>query len=153
MKYGYKYRLQEQNVTWTKIKREILKTVGDIKNRLINLNNGNNNDLTEWETSLKSMLNNRIRSLQNSYDLKTYEYGINFGLLNKQIDNIHKHFVITTVDKASNDYAFICNKFYLNQMKNELGIRDNRIEGNDIYTHCENSTVDELVEEQSKDEK
>ena len=149
MKYGYKYRLQEQNVTWTKIKREILKTVGDIKNRLINLNNGNNNDLTEWETSLKRMLNNRIRSLQNSYDLKTYEYGINFGLLNKQIDNIHKHFVITTVDKASNNYAFICRKFYLNQMKNELGIRNNRIEGNDIYTYCENSTVDDIVEEQS----
>ena len=38
-------------------------------------------------------------------------------------------------------------------MKNALGIRDNRIEGNYIYTHCENLTVDEIVVEQSKGEK
>ena len=121
MKFGYKYRLQEQNVTWTKIKRDIINTIGNIKNKLINMNNGNNDDLIEWEISLKSMLNNRIRSLQNSYDLKSFEFEIDFELLNKQIDNIHKHFIITTVDKASNNFALICKKFYVEQMENELG--------------------------------
>ena len=33
-------------------------------------------------------------------------------------------------------------------MKNELGIRDNRVEGNDVYAYCENLTIDEIVEEQ-----
>ena len=149
MKYGYKYRLQEQNVTWTKIKRDILNTIGNIKSRLVNINNGNNDDLAEWENSLKRMVNNKIRSLQNSHNLKTFEYGINFGLLKKQIENIHKHFVITTVDKASNNFAFICKKFYVDQIKNELGIRNNRVEGNDVYAYCENLTVEEVIEEQS----
>ena len=148
MKYGYKYRLQVQNVTWTKIKRNILDTIRKIKNKFINLNNGNNDDLIEWEISLKSMLNNRIRSLQNSYDLKSFEFEIDFELLNKQIDNIHKHFIITTVDKASNNFALICKKFYVEKMKNELGIRNNRIEGNDVYTYCENLTIDEIIDEQ-----
>ena len=52
MKFGYKYRLQEQNITWTKIKRDLSNTIGNIKNKFININNGNNDDLTEWETSL-----------------------------------------------------------------------------------------------------
>ena len=148
MKYGYKYRLQEQNVTWAKIKRDITNTIGNIKNKLININNGNDDDLMDWENSLKRMLYNKIGSLQNSHNLKTFEFGINFGLLKKQIDNIHKHFVITTVDKASNNFAFICKKFYVNQMKNELGIRDNRVEGNDVYTYCENQSVEEIINEQ-----
>ena len=148
MKYGYKYRMQEQNVTWTKIKRDILNTIGNIKNRLINKNNGNNNDLTEWENTLKRMLNNKIRSLQNTYNLKTFEFGVDFGILKKQIENVHKHFVITTIDKASNNFAFICKKFYINQMKNELGIRNNRVEGNDVYTYCENTSMEEIIEEQ-----
>ena len=65
---------------------------GLISNEDDNLNNGNNDDLTEWENSLKCVLNNRIRSLQDSYNLKYFEFWINFGLLNKQIDNIHKHY-------------------------------------------------------------
>ena len=148
MKYGYKYRLQEQNVTWTKIKRDIVNTIRNIKNKLININNGNEDDLREWETSLKRMLNNKIGSLKNSHNLKTFEFGIDFGLLKKQIDNIHKHFVITTVDKASNNFAFICKKFYVEKIKNELGIRDGRIEGNDVYTYCENLSINETVDEQ-----
>ena len=61
---------------------------GLISNEDTNLDNGNNDDLTEWETSLKRVLNNEIRSLQNSYNLKSFEFGINFGLLSKQIANI-----------------------------------------------------------------
>ena len=148
MKYGYKYRLQEQNVTWTKIKRDLLTMVENLKNRFIDINSGNNEDLTEWETSVKRMLNNKIRTLKNTHNLKTYEFGINFSLLKKQIDNIHKHFVITTVDKASNNFAFVCKKFYVNQMKKELGIRGNRVEGNAVYSYCGNLSVEDIIEEQ-----
>ena len=44
MKYGYKYRLQEQNVSWAKIKRDICHTVRNIEHKLIDRNNGNNDD-------------------------------------------------------------------------------------------------------------
>ena len=33
-------------------------------------------------------------------------------------------------------------------MKNELGIRDDRVEGNDVYTYCKNRTVEEIINEQ-----
>ena len=148
MKFGYKYRLQEQNVTWNKIKQNLLDMINNIKNSLINKNNGSDEDLIDWENSLKRMLNNKIGSLQNSHNLKSFDFGINFKLLKKQIDNIHKHFVITTVDKASNNFAIICKKFYTNQMKNELGIGHNGIEGNEVYVPCNNSSIDDTIEEQ-----
>ena len=48
--------------------------------------------------------------MQNSYTLEQFRYGIDISFLDKQIDIIHKHFVITTVDKASKNFAFICKK-------------------------------------------
>ena len=32
-------------------------------------------------------------------------------------------------------------------MKNELRLRYDRVEGNDVYAYCENLTIDEIVEE------
>ena len=48
--------------------------------------------------------------------------GIDISLLVKQIDIIHNHFVITTVDKASNNFAFtvLVKKFILVKLR---GIR------------------------------
>ena len=33
-------------------------------------------------------------------------------------------------------------------MKNELGIREGRVEGNDVYAYCENLSINEIVDEQ-----
>ena len=41
--------------------------------------------------------------MQSSHTLEQFRHGID-----KQIDITHMHFVITTVDKASNNFAFIC---------------------------------------------
>ena len=39
----------------------------------------------------------------------------------KEAEQIHKHFVITPVDKAGSKYAFVCKKFYVIVLLNELG--------------------------------
>ena len=57
----------------------------------------------------KCFIDNRIRALQNSHNLKHFRYGIDANLLNTQIASMHNHFVITIVDKASN-IEFKCKK-------------------------------------------
>ena len=110
LQLGYKYRVQSSNVTWGRIKRDLMVTVESLKNKIIDKNNGNVDDLNDWERILKRSVNNRIRAMQNSHTLEQFRYGIDISLLDKQIDIIHKHFVIITVDKASKNFAFICEK-------------------------------------------
>ena len=141
----YKYRVQSFNVTWGRIKRDLMVTVESLKNKIIDKNNGNADDLNDWERILKRRVNNRIRAMQNSHTLEHFKYGIDISLLDKQIDIINKHFVITTVDKASKNFAFICKKFYISKIKEELGIREGRIEGNDVYAYCRGSSPQEIV--------
>ena len=122
--------------------------VENLKIKITDKNKGNNNDLIEWERILKRRINNKIRALQNSHNLEQFRYGIDINLLNKQIDSIHKHFVITTVDKANNNFALICKKFYINRIKEELGIRGGGVIGNDVYAYCRGSNLQEVIDNQ-----
>ena len=60
--------------------------------------------------------------------------------------NIQKHFVITTVDKAINNFAVICKIFYISKIKEDLGIRGGRVEGNDVYAYCIGFSPEKVVD-------
>ena len=124
--------------TWGRIKRDVMVTVESLKNEIIDKNNCNFNYLNDWEQILKLTVVS-ITGL----DLCKILIDVNF--LDKQIDIAHTHFVMTTVDKASNNFAFICKKFYIGKIKVELGVRGGRIEGNDVHAYCMGSSPQEIV--------
>ena len=128
--------------------RDLMVTVESLKNKIIDKNNGNVDDLNDWERILKRRVDNRIRAMKISHTLEQFRYGIDISLLDKQIDIIHKHFVITTVDKASKNFAFICKKFYICKIKEELGIREGRIDSNNVYAYCRGSSPQEIEDNQ-----
>ena len=50
------------------------------------------------------------------------------------INYLHDRFLILPVDKASNNFGIVCKSFYLDVIKNELGISDDgNIIGNTVY--------------------
>ena len=50
------------------------------------------------------------------------------------INYLHDRFVIVPVDKAGNSFGIVCKSFYLDVIKNELGISDDgNIIGNTVY--------------------
>ena len=77
--------------------------------------------------------------------------------------NLHKHFVITTVDKANDNQSFICKKFYI-AFKKEPGISGNllhkNVRGNTVYEiqnnqllndhSIKNSNLDVTLSERNK---
>ena len=51
--------------------------------------------------------------MQSSHTLEQFRYGIDVSLIDEQIDCTHKRFVITTVDKGSNNFAITVFKIYI----------------------------------------
>ena len=50
------------------------------------------------------------------------------------INYLHDRFVIVPVDKASNNFGIVCKSFYLDVIKNKLGISDDgNIIDNTVY--------------------
>ena len=62
------------------------------------------------------------------------------------LEDLRKRFVITPVDKASNNFALICPKLYLQIMNKELGVhvvgRQAHTTGNDVYKLAQQEEVD-----------
>ena len=50
-------------------------------------------------------------------------------------------FFIVPVDKARNNFTFVCNKFYIEVSMNELGTTSNKIIGNNVYKHVKMSST------------
>ena len=62
----------------------------------------------------------------------------------KYLDHLHKHIVLVPVDKASNNIAIICKRFYVEVILKEVGVLGNI--GNLTYCNSEKG-VDEIVSE------
>ena len=52
----------------------------------------------------------------------------------KYKQDLHARFVIVPIDKASNNFAIICKRFYIQVLKGELGVlSDGLVVGNSVY--------------------
>ena len=66
------------------------------------------------------------------------------------IKQLQERFVIGPVDKASNNFAIICKKFYLSTLCGELGIQSGEIFGNNVYKFMDGYTVETVIENHKK---
>ena len=55
--------------------------------------------------------------------------------VSKYLEELHKRFIITNIDKAGNNFGVVCKKYYIDVLKKELGVNNvSDIKGNDVYT-------------------
>ena len=65
----------------------------------------------------------------------------------KYLEDFHSRFVVVPVDKASNNFAIVCKKFYLEVLMKELGISNGNIVGNEVYKHVKISDTKFFAEQ------
>ena len=53
----------------------------------------------------------------------------------KHLEELHRKFVIVTIDKASNNFAFICRKYYIPKLLAEVSLNKIKIENQPIHKH------------------
>ena len=77
--------------------------------------------------------------------------GLRFCLVDckRDLESLQSRFVITVVDKAANNFAFTCKKFYFLKLAEELGL-NNITPGNETYVHTPLSETD-IVEQLKQD--
>lgn len=71
---------------------------------------------TMWKWSLYKHFQTYIDNNYHNFLFSQYDQ----QQISLAVKNLQKNFIITPVDKASNNYAFICKKFYLSLLDNEL---------------------------------
>ena len=87
-----------------------------------------------WKTHVLSLVNRKIDMLKHKI-LKDPE-------VKKDLEKLHRRFVIVPIDKASNNYAFICKSFYVSKLLDEVGVNGNP---NPTYSKT-NEKMEDLID-------
>ena len=81
--------------------------------------NVNIGQFAEWKTKLMLLIRNKINNTPNIFPCT-----INQRILKNKINAIQNKFVITPVDKAGNNFAFISKKYYAQILISEINSSD-----------------------------
>ena len=72
--------------------------------------------LSEWIKSIGDVLKRRIRRLKHSINTR-HESIFSDPDVVTELSRLHENFVIVPADKASNNYTFVCKRYYVDILK------------------------------------
>ena len=132
MKKGAKYRLKprasKQKLILT-IENSLLKLRGKLSRKF----NVVKEEFGLWFDAIMEKVRFKVKTLSQcqleSNDIFRCKEVVNY------LKFLHERFVIVPVDKASNNFAVICKKFYIEVLMKELGFCNGEIVGNAVYKH------------------
>ena len=77
--------------------------------------------LSEWVKSIADALKRRIRRLKRSVNTRHESIFCDPDVV-RELPRLHENFVIVPADKASNNYTFVCRKYYVSILIEDLGL-------------------------------
>ena len=86
--------------------------------------------LSEWIKSIGDVLKRRIRRLKHSVNIRHESIFSDPDVVTER-SRLRENFVIVPADKASNNYTFVCKRYYVDILIGELGLH--LLPGNPTY--------------------
>ena len=127
---GPKYRVPKP-INWGHNFKLLMDAVEDFARKWSKREEANVNSLSEWVKAIKNKISHRISKLK--YFMKSK---VNCVFKDKDVvqclTSLQNKYVIVPADKAPNNMVFICKNYYIDCLKNELGLTGGTL--NNTYT-------------------
>ena len=104
-------------------------------------------DLRSWKEKVMERVDAKIISLKQKITPRMTNPILKRDHVQAYLDNLHKNFVLVPIDKAANNIAIICKKYYVEVILKELGVLDGQ--GNQTYVSA-NRDAAEIIDENSE---
>ena len=78
----------------------------------------------EWSNSVKITIDEGMSHLANKLYAKKHRDCLSSPGVKNALDNIHKHFVVAAIDKATGNIAVACKRFFASVVTRELGLNN-----------------------------
>ena len=140
---GPQYR-EPVTINFEDSRKEIASSVKTLTKKWSNKYKVNEALFDAWQISFNDILNKRIKDLQESVVIKPFYPLLQKHSIIKQLEVLHSKFVITPIDKASNNVAFICKRHYAQVLVDELGL-ENTNDSAPTYIKITNMNIEQIV--------
>ena len=151
MQFGTKFRL-DYHETWENVIVNLENDLSENARRLSKKLRISFESFLPWLDKISEVIRIRVKRLRYSNIISTHKSNkYSQDVLKAALSSLHDKFVISTVDKASNNFAFICKKFFLSVLLDELGFdKINFLPiGNVTYAPV-NDNYDDIVDRHTK---
>ena len=137
-KYGSKFRIIP-NLNTNDMMTSINESVNEYIHKLSFRHNVNVGHFVEWKAKFLLLIRNKINNTPN-----IFPNTINIRRLRNRINVIQSKFVITPVDKAGSNFAFICKKYYAQVLLSEINSNNTFEISNTTSNNLKNVFIDFL---------
>ena len=108
--------------------------------------------LRPWYNKVMEKIDIKMKFLRNKWNHKGSGTSIRPSSgLSTAITQLHEHFIVSTVDKASNNFAFVCKKFYILVLLKELGFNQSLQPIGNVTYSPQQVNKEEIIERHSKE--
>ena len=98
--------------------------------------------LKNWEDLVLLKVRSKVRNLKTEHTFQQTKPILDDDDVKTYLDELHNNFVIVPIDKASNNIAIVCKRFYVSRLFEELGISGNT---SDTYKLATKSKYDIII--------
>jgi len=143
---GPKFR-ETKPINFQYAKVNILKGLDDCITSWCNKKGVPEVSLVEWKNVVMEEVVDRIKHLQEtSVEHKKSLTSLNNVVVKQALNDLHEKYVFTPIDKASNNIAIICKKFYISTLIKELGFNDTDPNANNTYNAIEGIQENSIIQ-------
>ena len=138
---GPKYR-EPVNISWKDAKEAIMNGINScIQSWSVKI--GQNVDIfKEWADMIRNKIDTKIDILRQNTTSYNIQSCFKDSGVNDCLSHLHDKYVIVPIDKACNNVAFICKRFYASILLNELGLNGQR---SPTYDYITDVTSDDII--------
>lgn len=79
-------------------------------------------EFLSWKTKILELVEKRIKVLKSKRVPSTTKPSLQDEEVQSALSDLHKNFVVVPIDKASNNVALICKRFYIQKLLDEVGV-------------------------------
>ena len=133
--YGTKFR-ENPPLNVNSIKAQLKEEVRKLVDKMCRKYRKSRTCFKQWRISLYHSLVDKLMACRASTRYSTPV--LSRGECKRELDKLQDRYVITVVDKAAGNFAFICRKFYFMKLAAELGL-DGGHPGNETYEYIQDS--------------
>ena len=120
---GPNYR-EKRTTNFNKAKKDVIFSINNLFDSLKNKYKLDDYSLTPWKDKVIEVLNQKIFDLKKSVHVSQVTPVLDDPSVLEDLASLQDKYVIVPIDKAANNFAFICKKYYITILLKELGYPD-----------------------------
>ena len=120
---GPNYR-EPKTIDFRKCKEVIEKGLESYCERLCHKFNVEKIDIASWKDEILSKVDTKVASLRRKIKFNKIKPVLNRSEVQDYLRHLHSKFVLVPIDKAANNIAFVCKRYYVEVILKEIGVLD-----------------------------